>query len=176
MRRILDWSPELNALVRGVELLPSLLARRAPSGKAHWLSVVNSLTPEQVGLRSVTREQRDWELICGGLFYAGDALDRAHSIFQEVDTPEGAYWHGMLHRREGDFSNSRYWIQRAGRVAALAGLDALSPVLFIGKCEAAAKKQEDPGGLLELQRQEWDAMMRWSWSRLMEGVGGANGG
>ena len=54
-------------------------------------------------------------LVRGGLFYAVDALDAAHAIFQEAHDDLGSYWHGMLHRREGDFDNARYWFRRAGR-------------------------------------------------------------
>src|SRR5258708_38944375 len=53
-------------------------------------------------------------LVRGGLFYALDAIDEAHKIFQESPGDLGAYWHGMIHRREGDFDNARYWFRRAG--------------------------------------------------------------
>lgn len=44
-----------------------------------------------------------------------DFLDESHAISQQVDTPSGSFWHGILHRREGDFSNAKYWFRRVGR-------------------------------------------------------------
>jgi len=41
--------------------------------------------------------------------------DRAHGLAQDVDTPDGAWVHAYLHRREGDGDNARYWYRRAGR-------------------------------------------------------------
>lgn len=41
-------------------------------------------------------------------------LDKAHSLCQDVDLPSGSYWHGIVHRREGDYGNSKYWFSRAG--------------------------------------------------------------
>src|SRR5438874_1821102 len=61
-------------------------------------------------------------LVRGGLFYAVDALDAAHRIFQEGEDDLGAYWHGMMHRREGDFDNARYWFRRAGALPFFAAL------------------------------------------------------
>jgi hypothetical protein len=40
---------------------------------------------------------------------------RAHEIAQAVDTPEGAWVHAYLHRKEGDLENADYWYRRAGR-------------------------------------------------------------
>jgi hypothetical protein len=39
----------------------------------------------------------------------------AHSIAQEIETPDAAWVHGYLHRKEGDTSNASYWYRRAGR-------------------------------------------------------------
>ena len=50
----------------------------------------------------------------GGLLYAADAIHEAHTIFQDAKGDLGSYWHGMMHRREGDFDNARYWFRRAG--------------------------------------------------------------
>ena len=63
-----------------------------------------------------------------------DFLDESHEISQGIDTPSGSFWHGILHRREGDYSNAKYWFrhvgqhevfellgQRAGELAAIRG-------------------------------------------------------
>ncbi len=43
-------------------------------------------------------------------------LDESHEISQSIDTPVGSYWHGIMHRREGDFSNAGYWFRLAGKL------------------------------------------------------------
>lgn len=42
-----------------------------------------------------------------------DHLDECHSICQDYGHPEASYIHGMMHRREGDSGNARYWFRRA---------------------------------------------------------------
>lgn len=50
-------------------------------------------------------------------------LDPAHVIVQEDASEAGSYWHGILHRAEGDYSNARYWFRRAGSLPGSLGLD-----------------------------------------------------
>ncbi len=50
-----------------------------------------------------------------GLWLMYDHLDQSHSISQSIDTPTGSYWHAILHRREGDFDNAKYWFRRVGK-------------------------------------------------------------
>ena len=50
--------------------------------------------------------------------------DRAHSITQEIDSPDAAWMHAYLHRKEGDTSNAGYWYGRAGRSAFTGSLHA----------------------------------------------------
>jgi hypothetical protein len=40
---------------------------------------------------------------------------RAHSVAQEIASPDGSLVHAYLHRKEGDQGNARYWYDRAGR-------------------------------------------------------------
>lgn len=51
---------------------------------------------------------------CAGLWLRFDFLDQAHAITQSIDTREGSYWHAIMHRREPDFANAKYWFRRVG--------------------------------------------------------------
>ena len=41
-----------------------------------------------------------------------DFLDPSHQISQEIKTSSGSFWHAIMHRREEDFSNSKYWFRQ----------------------------------------------------------------
>lgn len=48
------------------------------------------------------------------LWLLHDFLDESHAISQRVSTPSGSYWHGMMHRREPDYGNAKYWFRQVG--------------------------------------------------------------
>lgn len=52
--------------------------------------------------------------IKSGLLLWNDALDDSHDISQELGNNTGSYWHGIMHRREPDYSNAKYWFGRVG--------------------------------------------------------------
>ena len=47
-------------------------------------------------------------LLCG-LWLWHDCLPEAHQLAQNIPTESGSFWHAILHRREGDFANSKHW-------------------------------------------------------------------
>ena len=49
-----------------------------------------------------------------GIWLWNGFLDRSHEISQNIDTPEGSWWHGIMHRREPDPDNAAYWFRRVG--------------------------------------------------------------
>src|SRR5438034_1010508 len=58
------------------------------------------------------RDKQEADAMLAGLWLWHDFLDESHRIAQGIDTPTGSFWHAIMHRREGDFSNSKYWYNR----------------------------------------------------------------
>ena len=54
------------------------------------------------------------DAIKSGLLLWNDALDESHNISQGLSNQTGSYWHGIMHRREPDYSNAKYWFGRVG--------------------------------------------------------------
>jgi hypothetical protein len=119
-------------------------------------------------------------LVRGGLLYAVDALDPAHEFFQDDHSDLGSYWHGVMHRREGDFDNARYWFRRAGAPPFFAELHRATaslspdmakqtswdPYLFTGQCEQARHGAEELlPELRALQRTEFDVIFGYCWRK-----------
>lgn len=114
------------------------------------------------------------EAALSGLWLYFSCLDEAHGIAQEVATPEGSFWHGILHRQEPDPDNAGYWFRRvsdhpvfpalqveAQRLgAAFGGPDRWDPFAFIQFCEQARRqpKSEAEQLALQVQRVEWQLL------------------
>jgi len=80
-------------------------------GDTNVLQLIKSLEWNSVS------NTRNVELIRTGAFWLYGFLEESHVISQGIHTVEGSYWHGLMHRSEGDFSNSMYWYRRVGRHA-----------------------------------------------------------
>lgn len=53
--------------------------------------------------------------LIAALHLRNDSLALSHSYAQQIEhDPTGAYWHGIMHRMEGDYWNSNYWFRQAG--------------------------------------------------------------
>jgi hypothetical protein len=81
-----------------------------------------------------------------------DDLDRSHVLCQDYADGLGAYIHGVVHRREGDFWNSKYWFRRTD-----VRLSEVNPLQFVDQVEARTPSVE--AELIRLQRAEWLGLM-----------------
>ena len=98
------------------------------------------------------------EAALAGLYFYFGCWQESHETAQEIRTPEGSYWHAIVHRQEPDAGNAGYWFARVGEhpifpaLARIAGVKRWDPLEFIRQCESGAP------GALELQRAEWQLL------------------
>lgn len=61
-----------------------------------------------------------------GLFQWHDYLAESHELSQSIEgrgsQQLGDYWHAIMHRREPDYSNAKYWFRRVGKQPIFADL------------------------------------------------------
>lgn len=55
------------------------------------------------------------DLILAALWLLEGDLEQSHRFSQRWETLNGSYWHAIMHRREGDWGNSKYWYRRASK-------------------------------------------------------------
>src|SRR4051812_26277454 len=83
----------------------------AGQGSPEAAALLKRLTPAQLFI-GIVRSPEDARAAMAGLWLYHDVLAESHSISQELHSPTGSFWHAIMHRREGDFSNAKYWYAR----------------------------------------------------------------
>jgi hypothetical protein len=184
----MDLTPfpaSVRALLRP-EHLPELGPGR-PNAPAR--SALEAMTAESLFGSKVVRHPELVQCCQAGLWLLHDFFDESHAISQDIETPEGSYWHGILHRREPDYGNAAYWFRRVRNHAVFATLrtvaatlaqeagtpaggefltrqSAWDPFAFIDLCQSVASGRT-PCELLcrKIQRAEWDALFTYCYEQ-----------
>jgi hypothetical protein len=139
--------------------------------------LLKDLTVERAFAPFPVRDQQLAQACLAGLWLYHDFLDESHRISQDLSAAEGSYWHALMHRREPDFGNAKYWFRRVGshpvfqtlrqeaaRLAEgaseaaefLARQPAWDPFAFVDLCETSFADQAPHHRLCrEVQRVEW---------------------
>jgi hypothetical protein len=154
-------------------------------GSSEARDILESLQPGDV-LREKVVDAEMGRAVVGALWLWHDFLDESHTISQAMENPTGSYWHAIMHRREGDFGNSKYWYRQVGKHPAMntisARADAVLRDLPADKSlfklvangwdsfvlvDIAQAVHENPGDpraatMVSLQKLEWRALLDWT--------------
>lgn len=86
----------------------------AGTGTRKIPEIVRSVNPEDFFGNTRIVDSQAARACLAGLALHYDLLKESHGISQSVATASGSFWHGIMHRREGDYGNSKYWFRRVG--------------------------------------------------------------
>jgi hypothetical protein len=173
---------QYNTLLTGLLANPPLNELGMGKPCAEMRGRLEQLSPDAI---AVTREPRDRSAAsgcCAGLWLRYNFLEESHQISQQLEDADGSFWHAIMHRRESDFSNAKYWFRRVGnhpifgelapeaarlaraqaadwRIESLLNQSHWDPLAFVDLCEKSIGSGSSVELLCrEIQRREWDLL------------------
>jgi len=179
------YSSAFVELLQEVRLIP--LDAGAPNTKVQ--STLAALTIEKAFAPNAIADADMARACLAGIWLHHNFLEESHTISQSIATTAGSYWHGLMHRREPDFPNSKYWFHRVGEhpifvplhcaAAELAATHAREastdflrnqprwdPFAFIDLCEKCIKRQSPAEKLCrQIQQAEWNLLFDYCYQR-----------
>jgi hypothetical protein len=106
--------------------LPELGPGQPVSAVRHQLE---SLTDQPLFEHRVVGDPQMADCCRSGLWLWFDFLEESHTFSQKIPSSSGSFWHGIMHRRETDYGNAKYWFRRVGSHPIYATLSAVTPAM-----------------------------------------------
>jgi hypothetical protein len=92
--------------------------------------LLETIRPPQLLASAAVKRPADGEAMLAGLWLWHDWLGESHAIAQGLQGATGSFWHAIMHRREGDFSNAKYWYARCADHPILPSLNAQASAIL----------------------------------------------
>ena len=149
-------APDARAAIDPPVLVPGEASRR----RGELLEIIAAMPAER--LIPSARNSVDSRAVIAGLLLWHDDLHGSHSISQSAGAGRhraGNYWHAIMHRREPDYGNAKYWFGQVGahpifpelaeraaghlagtELAGMIGGGHWDPGLFVDACQQVARK------------------------------------
>jgi hypothetical protein len=167
-------SPEVERLLSAApKRLPLVQADLQPNGDAHRIHLLDTAV--------LFPGARHSQAALAGLLLRAGCWPESHTVAQDIDSAEGSYWHGIIHRMEPDSFNAGYWFRRVGKHAIFPELfrrateilasqgpkhwslkNSWDAFLFIEWCDEAREKSgQAEAAAIEIQMTEWQLLFNW---------------
>lgn len=176
-----DLPPDVQRLTAPLRRCALGPAGLQPASRA----LLERLTPQALVAPLPLADEVAAQACLAGLWLLHDGLEESHCLSQELHTPEGGFWHGILHRREPDPDNAKYWFRRVGThpifpgllaaaresaarrapgaaACKLTGASRWDPFAFVDLCEACRGTGGDVEAFCrDVQQREWKLLFEW---------------
>ena len=163
-----EYSSTIAGIVRQLEardpLPPLAPSEEWNSGLTHR---IEELSLETLFDGQSIKDSTMGDALQSGLLLWNDALDASHTISQGLESETGSYWHGIMHRREPDYSNAKYWFRRVG-------VHPTFPTLRERALALAQSGSTKSGSLADYaeaigETEDWDAFRFVDWCQAADG-------
>lgn len=161
---------------------PLSLKFGTPASEA--LATLKAMSDQTISQNRRVRMPHDAASLHAGLWLLFDFMNESHGYSQDTPTPSGSYWHAILHRREPDPSNAKYWFARIGEHpilpellqdakelaagSSLAGaIDKMTiwdSAWFVDRC-CGSNDATTEAVLLKIQRREWELLFEYNFKK-----------
>jgi hypothetical protein len=138
--------------------LPELVPPGNSEGSAWLVEYLEASVGRRFGC--AVKSEPDGIALAAGVWQMNGFLDRSHELAQSIEgkgrNRAGDYWHAIMHRREPDYSNAKYWFRRVGRhdIHPFLARDADDILAACGSVDAPRWRSK----LTEKGQQKWNAL------------------
>lgn len=112
----LRWAVDPQPAASPEVYLPRLVPQRPSASRRRLVPIIRRLCAAATG---DVKDSVEAAALLAGWLQWHDFLDESHECSQSIEHEgrhrNGDYWHAIMHRREPDFGNSKYWFHHVGR-------------------------------------------------------------